>query len=117
MTPEQLELLAIASEDHSYARHNEIEAVDAARAAAASMRQPITADALTEAGWKFEAHEEAYARHTATHDIFVELQGDNPPVVEVEWTCQGETNKIPVGHADTMYDLAELVRLLGGENA
>ena len=111
MNAEQLE--------HLYYETGDFDEMCAAKAQAvadiAAMLTPITAEALTAAGWKFEAHEDAYAKHTATHDIFVELQGDNPPVVEVEWTCQGETHQMPVGHAENMYDLRELVRLLGGK--
>jgi len=109
MTPEQLdELLAIADRGAYLAPSDPSAGFDARAAASsdlAAMRQPITAEALTAAGW-VEQSTGMYRRGP----VFVEWMPNMPPIVVVVMSDQSEIVPWPTN----MYDLAELVRLLGG---
>lgn len=89
----------------------------AARADLAAMHTPITPDTLDEDGWVFSPEECAYwtpKLEKCTKTVWVEPEGDNA-IVEVEWHL--EDQHMPFPDVTTMYDLNELVRLLGGKTA
>jgi hypothetical protein len=122
MTPEQLDVLLAIANKGAYLAPSDPSAGFEARASAASdlasMRQPITADNLNDSGWVISPEEEAYwtpALANNPNTVWVQPDGDNPAIVEVEWAL--EEQHIPFVDVRTMYDLRELVRLLGGENA
>ena len=114
MTPEQLdELLAIADRG-AYLAPSDPSAGFEARAAAASdlaaMRQPITAEALTAAGWVYSEHDEVWfidvhGRLTVEFNIAEEFS------VALETPCR--VSRLFPG-IRTMYALGQLVELLGG---
>ncbi len=113
MIPEQLEELADVADMGGYIGAETADCIAAARAAAASMRQPITAEALKASGWfegtgKFGGTE--YTRELGDNDrIAVWFANDEPAIAIISMG-----RSVYVGGAETMYDLGELVRLLGG---
>lgn len=111
MTPEQIEEIidGSASDDPDC----EMKAIDAARADLAAMRQPITAEALLEDGWRLD-YEIASKGNFTGRKLFV--FGDRLIGVSI-WddgdSClyyKGNGDYIPM--PSNMYDLRELVRLL-----
>ena len=85
-----------------------------ARAQLDAMRTPITAEALAAAGWSLFTGKyggEEYARDiNANLRVVVGLWNDTPTVLIVEMG-----RSVVVSNVRTMHDLAELVRLMGGE--
>lgn len=116
MNDEQLEILADAVELKDIAYPDDKRAAAAAVADMNAMRTKIDADALDEAGWVFDHDEEAWRRSWFAGSIFVEMDGANP-IVEVVWDNGEGHNHVPFTHVRTMYDLAELHRLLAGAQA
>jgi hypothetical protein len=120
MTPERFEHLVSYFCDNVVTVEGDylLDVEKEARADLAAMRQPITAEALTDDGWILSPEEEAYWTPDLANNpntVWVQPDGDNPAIVEVEWAL--EEQHIPFVDVATMYDLRELVRLLGGENA
>lgn len=90
------------------------ELIDALRSELDAKLTPITPDALDAAGWILSPEEEAYWSPLLSNNpctVWVEPEGNNA-IVEVEWYL--EEQHIPFPDVATMYDLSELVRLLGG---
>lgn len=117
LTPEQYERLINAADCH-FDEHNGDPwdygpFIAAARADLAAMRAPITAEALVAAGWK-----------QASGDDMVYFTMKAGPCLEIEFNLADEwsvTIDMPEAMSSilfrgvrTMYDLRELVRLLGG---
>ena len=101
LTPEQYEWLADSTERHmQYQESEQCWAAECAREIAAAMRTPITAEALTAAGWR--QNNQQFEKRIG---VYV-YPFRNPVLVTVRNKhAKGVTN---------MHDLAELVRLLGG---
>lgn len=73
----------------------------------AAMRQPITAEALLAAGWRIVTLD-LYRCPDKYGDLFLFVEFDNGEPERVTF------NTHPFKNCRTMYDLGELVRLLGG---
>lgn len=82
-----------------------------ARAAAASdlaaMRTPITKDEMRKDGWSEES--DGYFKHRTCTVVFPVIYRE-----ELNWFTV-RVGGVLIRNARTMYDLRELVRLLGGE--
>lgn len=104
LTPEQLERV------RDYALGGGIDGdghpLDPIDADLAAMRQPITAEALVAAGW---GHDECWFDLPGS---VVAVQQRDETTFDV-YVIDGDISKQAEG-ANTMYDLRELVRLLGG---
>lgn len=109
LTPEHLEeLCANALVDvPEYISVSEPPAYSVAYAVAKAMRTPITADALTAAGWNNDRDGRWSWRVDHLEFIIIEIVGD-----EARLVCT--VGHYPLPGCKTMYDLGELVRLLGG---
>jgi hypothetical protein len=105
LTPEQLDA-AIVMIGHFDASEREQAIMRAMYADLAAMRQPITAEALVAAGW---GHDECWFDLPGS---VVAVQQRDETTFDV-YVIDGDISKQAEG-ANTMYDLRELVRLLGG---
>lgn len=117
MTPEQLEELADCADMGGYIGVELAEAIDAARADLAAMRQPITAEALVKAGWKESA------RPTVRRSgVVIFRNKDCSGIAAVGVFENGkifgdfeiEAAGFLCRNVTTMYQLGQLVELLGG---
>lgn len=112
MTPEQLEELADCADMGGYIGVELAEAIDAARADLAAMRQPITAEALVKAGWTEDASKFGGGEYThALNDnerVSVWFANEAPVTAIISM----ERSFYPKSVA-TMYQLGQLVELLG----
>ena len=106
MTPKQLEILIDYGDASDNVSAYDPMAMAAARAELAAMRQPITAEALTAAGW---GHDECWFDLPGS---IVAVQQRDKTTFDV-YVIDGDISKWAEG-TQTMHDLAELVRLLGG---
>ncbi len=114
MTPERFGHLVtyfcdnVVTVDGDYLRAVEEEA----KADLVAMRQPITADALTAAGWKKRSPNTDY---WWSKDM-VSITNDKGTGGSGRWTFYLYESRTGVTrcHPENMYDLTELVRLLGG---
>lgn len=117
LTADQLEEIidGTASDDPDV----EMKAIDAARRDLAAMRQPITAEALTAAGWVEDYRTEQYGGVIVFR---FESTDPNAPIRawDVETGLDGSLKRIvdprnfTVRSIRTMYALGQLVELLGG---
>jgi len=108
MTPEQLKTFLESITEYTTESPEACEAWDAAQHDLTAMRQPITADALEQAGWVHDAFDhEWYTRRI--DGLIVEFNLAGEPSVLIETRAPG-CRIIP--ECRTMYDLGELVRVL-----
>ena len=76
----------------------------------AAMRQPITAEALLAAGWKWDPQDREYTLTIPQKWTF--FYNVEYSVLQVH--CWDTESSVTVRTMSNMYDLGELVRLLGG---
>lgn len=106
MTPEQWQKLYDGIEDFD----GNSDAWDAFNADLAAMQTPITAEAMLAAGWQWDTQDREYTQTIPQRWTFF---------YNIEYSClqahcwENESSIIVRG-LSTMYDLRELVRLLGG---
>lgn len=105
MTPEQLRTLADMEDRLDAVTHAEQDACDAAENDIAAMRTPITAEALIADGWVL-IDNRVYSLNDSYLSMYVHLFSDGPVVT---YRCR----RLPA--VSTMYDLRELIRLLGAQ--
>jgi len=114
LTAEQIEA-AIVMIGHFDASERDQTIMGEMYATAAAMRTPITAEALTEAGWRLD-YEVASNGNFSGRKMFV--FGDRTLAVSIwgdgNMCLYHKGNGDPLPMPSNMHDLTELVRLLGG---
>lgn len=115
MTPEHIETI-IAVHNFSHVPRKEYrDAIDALRVDLYRMRQPITAEALREDGWVTtydSPNSTAYVYRGIEYLVEVVV---SPSGTHVYANDAGMNDPRHLKNVATMYDLRELVRLLGGK--
>lgn len=113
LTADQLENLIENASNADYTTDGNMAACDAARRDLAAMRQPITAEALTAAGWVEDTGEFGGVEYThalnSNERVAVWFANDAPVTAVISM----ERHFYPKGVAN-MYALGQLVELLGG---
>jgi len=107
LTADQLENLIENASNADYTTDGNMAACDAARRDLAAMRQPITAEALTAAGWE---HDECWFDLPGS---IVSVQQRDATTFDVYVIGYGAS--VPTKGVTTMYALGQLVELLGGK--
>lgn len=109
LTPEQLDA-AIVMIGHFDASEREQAIMRAMYADLAAMRQPITAEALVAAGWLRDTQDRKYTLTIEQRwTFYYDIEHSRLQVHRLEW----ESSVVVIGLSN-MYDVRELLRIVGG---